>query len=169
MDVRKALTVIREGEVVDAYEAAKSLMRSGRIPIKKLADIALDKSLRANNRAAALYALGASSHRRRGEVTPTFIAIMRDPQEDDMVRCEAAEKLACRNDKKTVPVLIDVLTSRETSDGLKAECIFALSEIGGAQALSALEEVGRMKPGGKVAEELAEALDHINRGPGAAS
>jgi hypothetical protein len=169
MTVRTALINIREGEVADAYEAAKSLMRSGRIPIKKLADIALDKSVVGNNRAAALYALGASSYRRRREVTPTFIAIMCDLREDDMLRCEAAEKLASRNDRKAVPVLVDVLTSRETSDSLKAECIFALSEIGGAQALSALEQVGRLNPDGRVAEELAEALDHINRGRGASS
>jgi len=171
LNVARAFDAVRNAEPVDAFEAAKWLMKHDRVvPAERLMEIANDKKCSMWNRVAAIHTIGFL--RRRPSIAPGLIALLADQQEKMKVRGQAAESLAYYREKSAIPLLRKILLSSERP-GLKVDCIFALSKMWefsedlktfDSNARKALNKFARTHPTGKAGRELKRSMRGIRLG-----
>lgn len=169
LTIPKALQAIKASDPAGAFEAAKWLVQR-RIGPGPLVQILEDKKNGLQNRLAAAYAIGLIG-KVRG-VIPALMSILQDRKEHPKVRAEVAEALGHLRAKRAIPLLGEILTSNESSK-IRAECIFALSEMWefragssriNSEAWAVLEDYARTGPTGMIGEQVRDALDAIQRG-----
>jgi HEAT repeat protein len=149
------LDLMLAGDPVEAMEAAKRLIVAETMDPVGLSRIAADKKNKSGGRVAAIYALGFLDD--AAVARPVLADILADPSDDEECRAHAAEALGHVGEPPIVPLMQKIL-HRDDSLEVKRWCVYALSEIGGAKARSALKKFAATNPRGKLAEELRLAL-----------
>ena len=168
LNVDRALRLVKDGETLYAFEAAKWLTKLDKNECAaSLLQIGADKRLEPWNRIAATWALGWL--KRKPTIALGLIRLVADPDEHWNVRGHAAEALGNHREKQAIPLLRKILLSG-VQPGLKVECIFALSKMWDFKgdealfdptALAALHAFARQKPTGKAYKELRLAFRNI--------
>ena len=143
------------GDPVEAMEAAKRLIIAEAMDPVGLSRIAADKKNKSGARVAAIYALGFVDD--PAVARPVLADILADPSDEEECRAHAAEALGHIGAPPIVPLMQKILHGDDSSE-VKRWCVFALSEIGGAKARSALKKFAATNPPGKLTEELRLAL-----------
>jgi HEAT repeat protein len=149
------LDLMLAGDPVEAMETAKRLIVAEAMDPVALSRIAADKKNKSGARVAAIYALGFVDD--PAVAGPVLADILADPSDDEECRAHAAEALGHVGEPPIVPLMQKIL-HRDDSSEVKRWCVYALSEIGGAKARSALKKFAATNPPGKMAEELRLAL-----------
>src|ERR1700728_4236320 len=132
-DIRPLLTAIETGTMDDTWEAAKELSSIGTETILLLISL-LTKADKADSRAAAAYILGAN---RYASARASLEDVLRNPNEEPLVRGHAAEALGYIQNPKSVAVLLEQL--RDRNAGVRYWSIFALGQIKDREAIPALK------------------------------
>jgi HEAT repeat protein len=151
--MNRDLNTILLNDAVEAFEAAKRLIASGRVDPNALVAIATDKRNGMWSRRAATYTLGFVDRKSKSAIA--LLSIISDKGDDPEVRAYAAEALAHLKSSKILPVMEQILMSDDSST-VKRWCIFALGVIDSEEARGLLERVARTNPTGEVMAELQE-------------
>ncbi len=90
METNQLFEDLRRGDVVEAFEAAKSLARRRRISAKQIIEV-LAATKAVHNREAAVYALSYLLRRNPNEALKALLALFDDVNENPSVRAQAIE------------------------------------------------------------------------------
>jgi HEAT repeat protein len=155
----RSLALMLAGDPIQAMESAKKII-GGKVNIDPalLAEIASNKTYKKWSRIAAIYALGFVNY------TPSaqeLIRILGSRDEDSRLKDHAAEALGNMNEPRATAILARILRAKEKPH-VKQSCIYALSQIGGSRAHSALKKFEATKPAGKIGMTLKQALIKLN-------
>jgi HEAT repeat protein len=105
--MKQLLETLRQGDAVEAFEAAKSLSNLPRLPVKQLVEI-LRETKDVHNRAATVYALSWLFRRDRNESLRALLNICNDANENPFVRAYALEGLGMQRPTKRHKLWLEV-------------------------------------------------------------
>ena len=147
--------VILSGDPAEAMEAAKRIIEHEDVDIHTLTDIATNETCAKWSRVAAIYTLGFIDDKSKSARALTRILANRN--EDQECRAHAAEALGHMEEPKAISVMAKILMA-EDSPEVKKWCVYALTELGGSETRSILEQFATTTPTGTLADELRLAL-----------
>src|ERR1700730_8385920 len=128
-DIRQLLKALEGGTREETWEAATELSSIGTEATLHLISL-LTKAEAADTRAAAAYVLGTSRHQ---SARAPLEEVLRNVNEESLVRSHAAEALGYVQNRESVVVLLKQLKDKDPS--VRYWCIFALGQIGDPEAV----------------------------------
>jgi HEAT repeat protein len=173
MSVKEQLLDLRNGNVSDAFEAAKDLSSRSRPPIDEIIFV-LNEAEDAHNREAAAYALSWVFGRRNQKPLEVLLATFDKIEESPSVRAQALEGFGLQRPSKRNRLRCRVEESilRGLSDESTEVRFWACYAAGTLQVESALQKLRELSQTDfevcpnwwRVSEEAADAIEWIHGG-----
>lgn len=157
-DVDRALKRIKSNDPIEAMEAAKALIAGGaKASSTRLSEVAVNERLADWSRISAIYALGLLNDLTCERL---LMSILADCDEARVLREHAAEALGNLRSPRAVGLLRMIALSDQRPT-IKKWCVYALGEISGSRALSALQDLAAEHPSGTLEVELNDTLKQV--------
>jgi HEAT repeat protein len=171
METKQLLENLKSGDILEAFEAAKSLSKLPRLPAKRIVEV-LERARNVHNREAAAYALSWLLRKDMNDSLQALLNIFNDVNENPSVRGQALEGLGIHGPTKRHRLWQDV--EKAILDGLKDEAVevrfWACYAAGTLEMKSALPQLGELSNNDssvypkwwRVSEEATDAIEWIH-------
>jgi HEAT repeat protein len=144
------------GQQERAMEAAKQMigLPERDVNAEMLVAIAGDPEYKTWSRVAAVYVLGLCSLAAESGVKGCLRGIVADQKEAVRLRSHAVEALGNLRDEGAVKLLVERLFDAAEHKTVRRWCIYALAEVGTAEAQAGLRTFSKSRPVGVLGSEL---------------
>ena len=146
------------GDEVRAIDAAKQMIaQAERIDPELLVRIVRDPGYRRWSKVMAAYVLGFLPLTAGANAASVLRVVLADPRASISLRTHAAEALGNLKDEGATSLLAERLLDAHEPASVRKWCLYALQELGSADALQAIHSFAETEPQGALRRELVLA------------